>query len=109
MSYVGPWIPEPLQTETISLQEADLDRAQSLTTAFLLLLERLTPKERAAFLLREIFGKPYDEVARTLGIKEAACRQLVSRASKSVRQNQARFTPSADQQEAFLAAFQNAL
>lgn len=109
MSYVGPWIPEPLQTETISLQEEDLDRAQSLTTAFLLLLERLTPKERAAFLLRDIFGKPYDEVARTLGMTEAACRQLVSRASRSVRQDQARFTPSVEQQEAFLAAFQNAL
>jgi RNA polymerase sigma factor (sigma-70 family) len=109
MSYVGPWIPEPLQTETISFHEEDLDRAQSLTTAFLLLLERLTPKERAAFLLRDIFGKPYDDVARTLGMTEAACRQLVSRAAKSVRQDQARFTPSADQQEAFLAAFQNAL
>ncbi|WP_346907346.1 RNA polymerase sigma factor SigJ [uncultured Roseibium sp.] len=109
MSYVGPWIPEPLQTETIALQEEDLDRAQSLTTAFLLLLERLTPKERAAFLLKDIFGKSYDEVARTLGMTEAACRQLVSRASKSVRQDQARFTPSVEQQEAFLAAFQNAL
>jgi len=109
MSYVGPWIPEPLQTETLASQEEDLDRAQSLTTAFLLLLERLTPKERAAFLLREIFGKSYGDVARTLGMKEAACRQLVSRASKSVRQGQARFTPSADQQEAFLAAFHNAL
>ena len=109
MSYVGSWIPEPLQTETICIQEEDLDRAQSLTTAFLLLLERLTPKERAAFLLREIFGKPYDEVASTLGMTEVACRQLVSRASKSVRQDQVRFTPSADQQEVFLAAFQNAL
>ncbi len=109
LSYVGPWIPEPLQTETLSTQEEDLVRAQSLTTAFLLLLERLTPKERAAFLLRDIFGKPYDEVACTLGMTEAACRQLVSRASRSVRQDQARFTPSVEQQEAFLAAFQNAL
>lgn len=109
MNYVGPWIPEPLQTETLSTQEDDLDRAQSLTTAFLLLLERLTPKERAAYLLREIFGKSYGEVAAALGMKEAACRQLVSRASKFVQQDQTRFKPSADQQGVFLAAFHDAL
>ncbi|SHM87311.1 RNA polymerase sigma factor SigJ [Roseibium suaedae] len=109
VDYIGSWIPEPLQTETCNSQEEDLDRAQSLTTAFLLLLERLTPRERAAFLLREVFGKSYAEVAETLGMSEAACRQLVSRSTKSVRQEKARFRPSADQQSAFLEAFQAAL
>lgn len=109
LNYVGPWIPEPLQTETLASPEDDLDRAQSLTTAFLLLLDRLSPKERAAFLLREVFGKPYKEVADTLTLSEASCRQLVSRAARSVREEKSRFRPSADQQAAFLAAFQLAL
>ncbi len=109
VNYVGPWIPEPLQTETVDTPEDDLDRAQSLTTAFLLLLDRLSPKERAAFLLREVFGKPYVEVAGVLGLSEPACRQLVSRASRSVREEKSRFRPEADQQTAFLEAFQLAL
>lgn len=109
VDYVGPWIPEPLQTETSFSQEDDLDRAQSLTTAFLLLLERLTPRERAAFLLREVFGKTYSEVSQTLGLSEATCRQLVSRGARSIRQEKARFRPSMDEQSAFLEAFQTAL
>lgn len=109
VDYVGPWIPEPLQIDSGSDPEADLDRAQSLTTAFLLLLERLTPKERAAYLLREIFAKPYDEVAATLGISEAACRQLVSRASRHVQSPASRFVPSADHQDRILSSFLAAL
>ena len=109
VDYVGPWIPEPLQIDSGSDPEADLDRAQSLTTAFLLLLERLTPKERAAYLLREIFAKPYDEVAATLGISEAACRQLVSRASRHVQGPASRFVPSADHQDRILSSFLAAL
>jgi RNA polymerase sigma-70 factor (ECF subfamily) len=109
VDYVGSWIPEPLQIDSGSDPEADLNRAQSLTTAFLLLLERLTPKERAAYLLREIFGKTYEEVAATLGISEAACRQLVSRASRHVQSPASRFVPPADHQDRILTSFLAAL
>ena len=109
VEYIGPWIPEPLQTETLATQEDDLERAETLTTAFLLLLERLSPKERAAFLLHEVFEKSYPEVSETLGLSEAACRQLVSRSAKTVRQEKARFRPNTGQQAALLSAFQAAL
>ncbi|MET1416386.1 RNA polymerase sigma factor SigJ [Roseibium sp. HPY-6] len=109
VDYVGPWIPEPLQTDAGSDPETDLDRAQSLTTAFLMLLERLTPKERAAYLLREVFGKPYAEVAETLQLSEAGCRQLVSRAARFVRSQSIRSVPSAAQQSALLKEFMSAL
>jgi RNA polymerase sigma-70 factor (ECF subfamily) len=109
IDYVGPWIPEPLQTEAGSDPESDLERAQSLTTAFLMLLERLTPKERAAYLLREVFGKPYPEVAETLQMSEAGCRQLVSRAGRFVRSHSSRSVPTADQQSTLLKAFMSAI
>lgn len=109
VDYVGPWLPEPLQTETAVGPEDEIERSQSLTTAFLLVMERLTPKERAAFLLREVFGKPYSEVANTLELTEAACRQLVSRAKRFVREDTPRSAPTRDQQASFMAAFHNAL
>ncbi|GAB4512166.1 MAG: RNA polymerase sigma-70 factor [Roseibium sp.] len=109
VDYVGPWIPEPLQIDAGSDPESDLVRAESLTTAFLLLLERLSPKERAAYLLREVFGKPYGEVAAALGVSEPACRQLVSRAVRHVRDPVSRFVPAPDHQQRMLQAFLGAL
>ena len=109
VDYIGPWLPEPLQTETVESAEDRLELASSLTTAFLLLLERLTPKERAAYLLREIFDHSYSEVAETLGLGEPACRQLVSRANRLVGNNTTRHVPSVEQQEKLLTAFQDAL
>jgi RNA polymerase sigma factor (sigma-70 family) len=109
VDYVGPWIPEPLQIDAGSDPESDLVRTESLTTAFLLLLERLSPKERAAFLLREVFGRPYGEVAAALGISEPACRQLVSRAGRHVRDPVSRFVPAPDHQQRMLDAFLGAL
>lgn len=109
VDYVGSWIPEPLQVGSPDDPESDLERAQSLTTAFLLLLERLSPRERAAYLLREVFGKSYADVAATLGIAEAACRQLVSRAGRHVQEPSARFVPPSDHQERMLSAFLAAL
>jgi RNA polymerase sigma factor (sigma-70 family) len=109
VDYVGPWIPEPLQTDAGTDPEADLERAQSLTTAFLMLLERLTPKERAAYLLREVFGKPYSEVAETLQMSEAGCRKLVSRAARFVRSQSSRSVPTSEQQDTFLKAFLSAI
>ncbi len=64
--------------------------SSSLTTAFLLILERLTPKERAAYLLHEIFETPYPDIARTLDLEEAACRKLVSRARQNIDQAKVR-------------------
>ncbi|MBN9521696.1 RNA polymerase sigma factor SigJ [bacterium] len=75
--YVGPWVPEPVATR---VEKRDAVLAESLTQAFLLLLERLTPDERAAFLLRAVFDYEYAEVAVVVGKSEAAVRQLVSRA-----------------------------
>jgi len=106
VDYVGPWLPEPVHTMT---DDAPAELAASVTTAFLLLLDRLTPKERAAFLLREIFDHDYAEVAKILGLQEAACRKLVSRAQAAIRQDKPRRTVPADQQERLLDAFQLAV
>lgn len=106
VDYVGPWLPEPVQTMTAELP-AEL--AASVTTAFLLLLDRLTPKERAAFLLREIFDYDYADVAAALGMREAACRKLVSRAQAAVSQEKARQVVPRVQQERLLDAFQLAV
>lgn len=108
-SYVGPWLPEPLHTTTQSNAEEDLMLSSSLSTAFLFLLERLTPKERAAYLLHEIFDYPYEDISQTLGVQSAACRKLVSRARKNIGQEQVRNTPTIEQQNKLLAAFENAL
>ncbi|MBS8261616.1 RNA polymerase sigma-70 factor [Roseibium polysiphoniae] len=109
VDYVGPWLPEPLQTETVAGPEESHELAASLTTAFLLLLERLSPKERASYLLREVFGHSYEEVSETLDLSEAACRQLVSRARRTVGKDASRYAPSKERQEALLAAFEEAV
>lgn len=70
--------------------EEAVERSDDVSVAFLMLLERLTPEARAAFLLREVFDADYDEVARTIGKSEAACRQLVSRAKGQLRDERAR-------------------
>jgi RNA polymerase sigma factor (sigma-70 family) len=107
VEYVGAWLPEPIQT---SPDEQDkLALAGSLQTAFLLVLERLTPRERAAYLLHEIFDVPYPEVARTLDMQEPACRKLVSRAKATIDQAKVRHVTPVDRQEQLLAAFEEAL
>jgi RNA polymerase sigma-70 factor (ECF subfamily) len=94
--YVGPWLPEPLlTTDDIG---ADMELADSLSTAFLVVLERLTPAERAAFVLREVFDYPYGEIAEILEKSEAACRQLVHRAKAAVAAQRPRFSASPQQQ-----------
>lgn len=106
VDYVGPWLPEPVQT---AATDAPAELAASVTTAFLLLLDRLTPKERAAYLLREIFDHDYAEVAAALGLQEATCRKLVSRAQAAIHAAKARQTVPAEQQEQLLDAFQLAV
>lgn len=109
VDYIGTWLPEPIHTSNDSELIASIELGQSLTTAFLLMLERLTPKERAAYLLYEIFDTSYAEVAHTLQIKEVACRKLVSRAKSNIDQTKIRNITSVQKQEKFLNAFQLAV
>ncbi len=81
--YVGPWLPEPTSLEPTP--DELVDTADSLTLAFLIMLDRLSPLERAAFVLVDVFGEPYAQVAATLGRNEPACRQLVHRARTQMR------------------------
>lgn len=103
--YVGPWVPEPVDTSTGSPNAA---LAESLTQAFLLMLERLTPGERAAFLLRTVFDYEYAQIAEVVGKSEVHVRQMVSRAKQRLGQDVPRFRPApreADQlAERFVAA-----
>lgn len=109
VDYVGNWLPEPVHTFTDNSVETQMELSSSLSTAFLLMLERLTPKERAAYLLYEIFDMSYADVAASLEMNEAACRKLVSRAKSRIGDNQVRYRPAVERQEALLSAFENAI
>ena len=88
-AYVGPWLPEPIVTS--QPPDRNLDLAADLSVAFLTLLERLAPEERAAFLLHDVFDVGYREIASVLERSEAACRQVVHRARERVRGDRTRF------------------
>lgn len=90
-SYVGPWLPEPLPTDDADGPEQAAELADSASMAALLLLERLTPLERAVFVLHDVFDYDYTSIAEVLGRSEAACRQLGSRARRQVRDGRPRF------------------
>lgn len=109
VDYVGAWLPEPIHTASEDNAEEKLALTSSLTTAFLLMLERLTPKERAAYLLHEIFGQPYDEVAETLDMQETAARKLVSRAKTNIGLEKARHQTPRERQDELLSAFHQAI
>lgn len=104
-TYVGEWIPEPLVTEVSEDPAQRAETADSLSLAFLAILERLTPEQRAAFLLREVFGYDYDEIARIVGTSETNARQLASRARRELRERRPRFEASGEQQERLAASF----
>jgi RNA polymerase sigma factor (sigma-70 family) len=89
--YVGPWFPEPLLTDPYEDPEHAAELADSLSMAALLLLERLSPLERAVFVLREVFGFGFPEVASAVGRSEAACRQLALRARRHMDTGRPRF------------------
>lgn len=106
--YVGPWLPEPLPTAGLPAAEAPDERistAESVSLAFLLVLERLSPLERAVFLLREVMDLGFDEIARTLGRSEAACRQLLHRAKRHVASARPRFRPAEAEHRRLVEAF----
>lgn len=107
--YVGPWIPDQILTDYAAGPEQRAEIASSLTTAFLLLLERLTPKERAAYLLHDIFGMPFEEVASVLDLQPANCRKLAARARTFVSRGEVRHIPDEARQAELLKVFRFAL
>src|SRR5947209_4371616 len=110
--YVGPWLPEPVLTsipaETIDPQE-HVDTEESISLAFLLLLEQLQPFERAVFLLREVFEYEFAEIASILGKSEAACRRSFSRAKQHLRQHRPRFSSSPQAHRQLLSSYMQAV
>src|SRR3954470_12094852 len=90
-TYTGTWLPEPLLTEQVPDASQHAETADSLSMAFLVLLESLSPVERAVFLLREVFDYPYDEIAETIGKSEDNTRQLAVRARRHVEERKPRF------------------
>jgi RNA polymerase sigma-70 factor (ECF subfamily) len=107
--YVGPWLPEPLIGAAAPAADASAELSSSLSIAFLVVLEQLAPDERAAFLLYEVFDTGYEEIARILGKSEAACRQLVSRARKRVRERRPRTQVSDAARRSVLERFAQAI
>jgi RNA polymerase sigma-70 factor (ECF subfamily) len=104
-SYVGPWLPEPLLEDPTAGPESRAELADSLSLALLTLLERLTPVERAAYLLREVFGYGYAEIADIIEQSEMNSRQLVSRARKHLEANRPRFDTDDAARDALLERF----
>src|SRR5205814_9054795 len=101
-TYVGEWLPEPLITDPGSDVSRIAEIDESVSMAMLLLLERLTPVERAVFLLVEIFAYTHAEIAVMLGLSEANCRQLLRRARQHVHLERPRFSASERQHPALL-------
>jgi len=104
-SYVGTWLPEPIVTDPHESPEKMAELSDSLSMAFLLLLENLSPVERAVFLLREVFDYPYEDVARIVDKNEANCRQILGRARAHLGDHRTRFDASSAQSEALLQSF----
>ena len=107
-AYVGTWLPEPLLSDPAPGPAERAEMSDSLSLAFLVLLESLSPVERAVFLLREVFGYDYAEIARSVDKSEANCRQIFTRARRHIDQGRPRFEASRRQgtelTERFLAA-----
>ena len=104
LEYPGPWLPEPLAEP--NQESAEL--ASSLTTAFLVLLEQLSPTERAVFLLREVFDLDFDEIAGNVGKSEANTRQILTRARRRLRDSRPRFTTPRRDAEEIVRRFRHA-
>jgi RNA polymerase sigma factor (sigma-70 family) len=107
-AYVGPWLPEPLVPDAGPDAAARVELDETLSMAFLVLLERLGPVERAVFVLREAFGYGYDEIAEILGRSEDSCRQLFSRARRRIADGRPRFEASRAQREELATRFLDA-
>ena len=108
-AYVGDWLPEPLLNDPYEDPARAAELADSVSMAALLLLERLTPLERAVFVLREVFGFGYPEVAAAVGRSEAACRQLAVRARRHMEVGRPRFEADRREREELATRFFDAL
>jgi RNA polymerase sigma-70 factor, ECF subfamily len=107
--YVGPWLPEPVFDAERLSAEAATELADDLSFALMLALDRLSPVERAAFLLHDVFDTPFSEVARMLDRSEAACRQLATRARRAVRNERPAPATAPDNHARLLIAFGEAV
>lgn len=97
--YIGSWLPEPILTQQTDDPAAQMELADSLSMAFLVVLERLSPIERAVFLLRDVFEYDYDEIAQMVGKSPANCRQILRRSRQHIASQRPRFPVSHQQQE----------
>ena len=111
-SYIGPWLPEPILTQDQALLSPTslspmnhVDLHESISLAFLMLLEQLSPIERAVLLLRDVFDYDYAEIAEIIGHEEPACRQLFSRAKKHVAEHRPRFKATPEEHRRILNQF----
>ncbi|MGW3120040.1 RNA polymerase sigma-70 factor [Streptomyces sp. NPDC001107] len=104
--YVGTWLPEPVITSDGTLGPLEsAEQRDAVSMAMLILLERLSPTERAVYVLREAFGYGHREIAAVLDLSEANCRQLYRRAVQRVREDRSRFDPAPERQEELVASF----
>lgn len=104
-TYIGPWLPDPVVESASADPSARLETAESVSMALLLVLESLSPAERAAYLLRRIFDYDYGEIGEILGKSEVACRQLVSRAEGHIIRRRPRFEARPEEAERLTSAF----
>jgi RNA polymerase sigma-70 factor (TIGR02957 family) len=104
-TYIGEWLPEPLVASADDDPARKAEMADSLSLAFLVLLESLSPEQRAAFLLREVFDEPYDRIAVIVGTSEQNARQLATRARRHVEERRPRFEASREQREELATRF----
>lgn len=109
LDYVGPWLPEPVYGDRAVALGDDVERDANISMAFMLLLDRLTPKERVAYVSRELFGQEYAELAEILGESEANCRKLVSRAKRNASRDRERAVMPTETKQRFLNAFLTAV
>ncbi|SNX61762.1 RNA polymerase sigma-70 factor [Streptomyces sp. TLI_55] len=108
-AYVGPWFPEPLLDDPYDDPERSAELADSVSMAALLLLERLSPLERAVFVLREVFDFGFPEVAAAVGRSEPACRQLAARARRHMSEGRPRFCADREERAQLASRFFDAL
>ncbi|QUY40510.1 RNA polymerase sigma-70 factor [Acaryochloris marina] len=106
--YIGPWLPEPIVTDLSADPHHRVELADSLTMAFLVMLERLSPIERAVFLLREIFDYNYDEIGPIVEKSAVNCRQIARRARQQVTKPRPRFSSSPEQHQQLTLKFMQA-
>jgi RNA polymerase sigma-70 factor, ECF subfamily len=107
-AYIGPWLPDPVLEGTMLDADTASDYAHDLSVALMLTLERLSPLERAAFLLHDVFEVGFAEIAATLGRNEMAVRQLAARGRSHIKASRPRFHPSSEETARLLAAFRQA-